>query len=264
LDTKKWVISAVILVLIAILWPFVVITPGQCGVRVTLGKMSDSALTEGLHMRVPLIQNIRKTSLKIQKDTIDAEAATKDLQSIKTKMVINWSIPRQNAANILRNIGNERDVLERIIIPAANETVKAATAKRSALNILVERATLKTEVDSLLAKRLLVLGIRLNDLSFVNFDFSKEFNDAIEAKQIAEQKAQQAVYEAQQAEQQANAQINRAKGEAEAKRLLSQTVTPKILALEFFQKWDGHMPSVVGSDSSLMVMMDQALKQASQ
>ncbi|WLT40213.1 hypothetical protein NON20_02495 [Synechocystis sp. B12] len=46
----------------------------------------------------------------------------------------------------------------------------------------------------------------------------------MEEKQIAEQRAQRAVYVAQEAEQQAQADINRAKGKAEAQRLLAETL----------------------------------------
>lgn len=58
----------------------------------------------------------------------------------------------------------------------------------------------------------------------VDLNFSPEFAKAVEEKQIAEQRAQRAVYIAQEAEQQALAEINRAKGKAEAQRLLAETL----------------------------------------
>lgn len=243
---------------------FAIIRPGERGVVIVLGKMTHTTFEEGIHFKAPFITDIKKISIRIQKDEVQAEAATRDLQYISTKVVVNWNMNPGDVGKMYQTIGDEHAVLERIITPAINEVVKAATAKRTAENILIERAQLKSEVDSMLNSRLTKFGINLVDLSFVNFDFSPEFNRAIEEKQIAEQMAKKAVYQAQQAKMEAEAQVNRATGEAEAKRLLSITVTPKILALEFFQKWDGHMPSVVGSGSNLMLMMENAIKQAAQ
>lgn len=62
------------------------------------------------------------------------------------------------------------------------------------------------------------------DTSVIDLNFSIDFARAVEEKQIAEQKAQRAVYVAQEAEQEAQADINRAKGRAEAQRLLAETL----------------------------------------
>lgn len=265
LPNTKWIVRGMVLLvlLIFLLNSVTIVGPGERGVVTMLGKVTGSVLEEGPHFVWPFITSVKKISIRIQKDEVQAEAATKDMQYITTSVIVNWQMMSSNVADTFRNIGDERAILERILIPAVNEVVKAATAKRTAENILVERALLKTEVDEALKSRVSKFGIILTDLSFVNFDFSKEFNDAIEQKQIAEQQAKKAFYDAERAKQEAAAEVNKAEGQAKAQSLLSQTVTPKVLALEFFKKWDGQMPQYIGSaNSSVMLVLDKAMKEA--
>lgn len=86
----------------------------------------------------------------------------------------------------------------------------------------------------------------------VDLNFSPEFAKAVEEKQIAEQRAQRAVYIAQEAEQQALAEINRAKGKAEAQRLLAETLKAEggelVLKKEAIEAWKeggAQMPQVL-------------------
>jgi regulator of protease activity HflC (stomatin/prohibitin superfamily) len=116
---------------------------------------------------------------------------------------------------------------------------------------LQERGELKREIDTSLAERLRRYGIIINDVSLVNFGFSEEFNAAIEAKQVAEQKAQEAAFRAQQAAEEAKAEINRAKGQAEAQKLLRQNLTAEILQQRAIEKWDGRFPVVMGGSGFL-------------
>jgi len=86
----------------------------------------------------------------------------------------------------------------------------------------------------------------------VDLNFSIEFAKAVEEKQIAEQRAQRAVYIAREAEQEAQADINRAKGKAEAQRLLAETLKAQggelVLQKEAIEAWrsgGAQMPNVL-------------------
>jgi regulator of protease activity HflC (stomatin/prohibitin superfamily) len=260
---KKLAIVIICIILFFVfLNPVRIVGPGEKGIIIVLGKVTGATLDEGPHLVWPAITNVKTIDLRIQKDEIEAAAATKDLQDVGTTVVVNWQMTSADIAGTFRTIGDEKAILSRIINPAVNEVVKAATAKRTAENILIERAALKAEVDKALGERIGKFGITLIDLSFVHFGFSPEFNKAIEEKQIAEQQSKQAHYVALRAEQEAKAEVNKAEGQAKAQQLLSMTVTPKVLALEFFKKWDGHLPAVMGSNSTLLMNIDKAMEQA--
>ena len=106
--------------------------------------------------------------------------------------------------------------------------------------------------------------------NIAQFNFTTEFNQAIENKQIAQQEAQKAFYlaeksknEAQalreQAKGEADAAIERARGQSEAQKQLAQTLTQDILSHQWINKWDGKLPSVMSSDDAgLLLTLPQA------
>ncbi|HRU40132.1 MAG TPA: SPFH domain-containing protein, partial [Candidatus Goldiibacteriota bacterium] len=155
---------------------------------------------------------------------------------------------------IYQTIGDENDVLGDIMHPAINEVIKAACAKRNAEAILVEREILKKDVDDAFKLRMEKYGIIVVDINLVSFDFSKEFNAAIEAKQVAEQEAKKALYIAKKAEAEAQARINQAKGEAEAQKLQKTTLSGIMIKKMWIDKWDGKLPKVIAGNSNGMIL----------
>lgn len=224
-----------------------IVGPGERGVRISLGKASDEPKQPGAYLWFPFLLGMAKVDVQIQKTEITASAASQDMQEITTTVAVNWSLDPSRTVDTYKTIGDERDVLERIVIPAVNEILKSATAKRTAEQILKQRMELKADIDDGLKVRLAKHGLNFNDVSIVHLEFSKQFTEAIEEKQIAEQKSQQAHYEAEKAIQDAKAEVNRAQGQAESQRLIKQTITTEILQQRAIEKWDGKFPQVMGS-----------------
>src|SRR3990167_4877868 len=82
----------VIVVLVIFLRPFTLISAGQRGVVLNWGAVSDRVLTEGLHWRTPIVQKIVKIDVRIQKEEVDASAASKDLQTVSARIALNFHI----------------------------------------------------------------------------------------------------------------------------------------------------------------------------
>lgn len=231
--------------------PFAIVNAGERGVVMKFGKVQDRILDEGIHPVLPIVTSVKSLSVRVQKNDISAEASSKDLQGIKMDVAVNWHIDPQRANSIFQQIGDETEIVQRIINPAVSEVVKAASAKKNAEEIITKRTEIKQEIDSALEKRLVDYGILIDDVSLVNVSFSPDFVKAIEAKQIAEQEAKRAGFDALKAEQQAQSEINRARGKAEAQRLLRTNLTSEILQQQAIDKWDGKFPTVMGGQGTL-------------
>ncbi|MGK7895558.1 MAG: prohibitin family protein [Xenococcus sp. (in: cyanobacteria)] len=241
----------VFLLLLVFLRPFTIINAGERGVVMRFGKVQDTVFDEGIHLIMPIVTTVRRITVRIQRDDVQAEAFSRDLQYIETDIAVNWHIEPTTVNKIFQEVGDQAEVVRRIISPAVSEVVKAATAKKTAEEIIAKRTELKDEIDTQLTDRLASYGVVVDDVSLVNIDFTEEFANAIEAKQIAEQEAKRAIFEAQKAEQQAQADINRARGQAEAQRLQRQTLTPELLQKQAIEKWDGKFPQVLTGDGAL-------------
>ena len=238
---------ALLIVFLAILAKFfVIVNAGERGVLMQFGKVQEQVLGEGIHVIVPPVYSVKKLSFRVQKQEISAEASSKDLQDVFTDVALNWHIIPEEANAIFQQIGDEKEVVARIIDPAVEEVLKAVMAKYTAEEIITKRGEVKAAVDDYLTLRLATYHIAVDDISLVHVHFSERFSDAVEAKQIAEQEAKTGEFLALKAAKQADAKVNLAKGEAEVQRLLRDNLTPELLERQAIEKWDGKLPLIVG------------------
>jgi regulator of protease activity HflC (stomatin/prohibitin superfamily) len=231
---------------------FVVIQPGEAGVLSILGKARDGALLEGVHVKPPFVGKVDVYDVTVQKFEVPAQSATKDLQELSARFAINFRIDPDRVVEIRRTQGTLSNVVSKIIAPQTQESFKIAAAKRTAEESITRRDDLKETFDIALNSRLEKYGIIIMDTSIVDLEFSEEFAKAVEDKQIAAQRARRAVYIAKEAEQKAKADINRAKGRAEAQRLLAETLKAQggelVLQKEAIEAWrqgGSQMPNVL-------------------
>lgn len=241
---------------------FVIINPGQAGVLSILGKARDGALLEGVHFKPPLISTVDVYDVTVQKFEVPAQSSTRDLQDLSASFAINFRLDPTQVVQIRRTQGTLQNIVSKIIAPQTQESFKVAAARRTVEEAITKRTELKQDFDTALSERLDKYGIIVLDTSVVDLNFSPEFSRAVEEKQIAEQRAQRAVYVAREAEQEAQADINRAKGKAEAQRLLAETLRAQggqlVLQKEAIEAWKqggAQMPKVLvmGSDSQSSV-----------
>lgn len=238
---------ATVIVFLAILSKFfIIVNAGERGVLMQFGKVQEQVLGEGLHVIFPTVYSVKKLSVRVQKQESSAEASSKDLQDVFTDVALNWHIIPEEANAIFQQIGDEKEVVARIIEPAVEEVLKAVMAKYTAEEIITKRGEVKAAVDDSLTLRLVTYHIAVDDISLVHVHFSERFSEAVEAKQIAEQEAKRGEFLALKAAKQADAKVNLAKGEAEVQRLLRDNLTPELLERQAIEKWDGKLPLIIG------------------
>jgi len=243
-------ICAGLIVVILLFGTYVTIPSGYRGVMTTFGAASQNVLVPGLHFKLPFIQAIVKMNVQVQKNQLTEHAASLDLQDVETTVATNWNINDNDASWIYQRIGMEDVLNDRIIQPVVSNAIKAVVAHYNAEDLVEKRDEVRGHIEDLIRKNLKPyrVNVDLDGVSITNFAFSPDYEKAIEQKQVAQQRAQQAEYELQQAKVEAERQIAQAQGQAEAQKLLQQTLTPQLIQQQAIQKWDGHLPSVVGGN----------------
>ncbi|MGJ3245416.1 MAG: prohibitin family protein [Elainellaceae cyanobacterium] len=237
------IIAAILAFIVVIIGlnSFVVINPGQAGVISILGKAREGALLEGIHIKPPLISAVDVYDVTVQKFEVPAESSTRDLQNLKASFAINFRLDPTRVVEIRRTQGTLGNLVSKIIAPQTQESFKIAAARRTIEESITKRTELKQDFDTALNERLEKYGVIVLDTSIIDLNFSKEFAKSVEDKQIAEQRARRAVYVAQEAAQEAQADINRARGKAEAQRLLAETLKAQggelVLQKEAIEAW---------------------------
>lgn len=262
---SKGLVGAVIIVILAVIVlfsSFVVVPAGNSGVVITLGKVSEQSMAEGFHLKVPFVQTVEMISNKIQKVEVEAAAVSKDLQSVSSAIAVNYKVSTDYSSSIYKNIG--RDYESIVLLPAIQESMKSVSAKYTAEELITMRAQVGQEIKETLDEKVKEYGIIVEKFNIVNFDFSQEFNAAIEAKQVAEQnliktqtEQQQAIViaeaEAQKkviaAQAEAEAITKTAEAQAAANKLLAESLSEVLVEYQKIQKWDGELPVVSGGSA---------------
>jgi regulator of protease activity HflC (stomatin/prohibitin superfamily) len=247
----KVIVIIIALFLLVTLAPFGTVPAGSRGVMTTFGNPSSEVLSEGIHFRVPLAQRLNLVNVSIQKGEGEGDAASRDLQTVHTRIALNYHVKPEGAVSVFRDLGNEPG--ERIIIPSVQEAVKAVTALFTAEELIAKRTDVRDQIIAQLRERLARHGIVVDEFSIVNFNFSKSFNDAIEAKTTAEQLKLKAERDLQRIEVEAKQRVAQARAEAESLAVQRQQVTPELIHLRemenqrlAIEKWDGKLPNVSG------------------
>lgn len=247
-----WVATGLITLLLAaiIFSSFKVIEAGSIGIVTRFGKV-DRVADSGLMFKLPFIENVVKMDTRVQKEEMNASAATKDMQDVMAKVAINYSINKETALEIYNKLGvNYKD---NIIIPAASESFKAGISEYTAEGLILNRAEAKENILEDLKERLAGNGIAISDLNIVDLNFSETFNQAIEAKAVAQQQVETAKQELERAKIDAEKKKAEAEGEAAAQRAQQETLTDLMIKKMWIEKWNGQLPTTMTDDAGILM-----------
>lgn len=261
----KWIVVGAAAIFVAVN-SFTIVPAGNTGVVLTLGEVSANPLSEGFHVKAPFVQTVENMSNKIRVYETPASAVSKDLQTVSSSIAVNYRLVSDKSPDMYKNVGIDYQTI--LITPVVQECMKSATAKYNAEQLITDRESVSNEVKTALDSKLNSYGIYIEKFNIVNFDFSAEFNTAIEAKQVAEQNLLKTKTEQEQAKVIANTEaekkviaakaeaeaiLKQAQAQADANKLLEESLSNKVIAYEQIQKWDGVMPKVTGKDGGLLI-----------
>lgn len=229
-----------------------VVAPGERGVRVTLGTMSDQFVAPGFGFKMPLITEIWRVNVQQDTREVSAECFSSDLQQINVQVKVLYRIPETSVVAVVRDYAG--NPFENLILPRVQEATKEVTALKTAADIVKTREQIK--VAALEASRAKIGSLLIiEDLVIEDVRLSKELENAIEAKMVQQQEAEKAIFKMQQARTDAETLIIKAKADAESIRIQGEALekTPRLVELKMVEKWNGVAPQVVGSGSNILL-----------
>ena len=205
---------------------------GHTGVVTTFGKVENFTLEAGFHFKLPW-QEVVKMDNRTQKAAVDLTCFSSDIQEVTMKYSINFQIEKANAQTIYKTIGT--NYYETIVSPRIEEAVKSVAAQYTAEGLVSHRDEMGDKIKIKLTEELREYNIELVNAAIENLDFTDEFTNAVEAKQVAEQNKIKANIEAE--------------ATAKANKLLAESLTAEVLKNKFYEKWNGELPNVMGNNA---------------
>lgn len=250
-EKKYLMIITGVLAVILLFSSVTTIKSGEVGIRVRFGKVVNQQTNEGINFKVPVVEKIEKMNVRVQKVEVQTASSSKDLQEVEMSLAVNYQIDKDKARSLYKTVGTGYD--EVILEPAIQESIKAVTSKYTAEELITNRSEVSEKCQEELNKKVTKYGLKVNDFNITNFNFSEEFNKAIEEKQVAEQKVLTAKQELEKERIEAEKKIVKAEAEKQANELKQQSLTDNIIKEKFIEKWNGELPKVSGSNNIMDV-----------
>ena len=260
---------------------FVTVSSGHVGVVRTLGAVNPDPLPEGFSLKMPFVDSVEEVDIRLRKADDQATAASRDLQVVSTEVAVQYSLIASVVPKTYQKIGRRSVVEDALIRPAIQESVKAVTAQYTAEQLVTRRAEVKSEIqealrkfiDDTLQQKDAVGALNLDNVAITDFQFSSEFNRAIEMKVKAEQEALQAENEKVRRVTQAEAAAEERKlaADAEAYQIEQESIAraeairreaealrdnPALIELRIAEKWDGQLPTFTGGNAIPLLNVD--------
>lgn len=237
----KIIISGILLIfiIVTIISSFTTVQSGEVGLKVRFGKITNTSISEGINFKIPYIEKLIKVNIKVQKAELAVEGSTKDLQIVNTGVAVNYRIDVNKVTSLYKTVGNNYETV--VLIPAVKESIKSAIAQYNAEEITTNRTAVSISCLEAIQSKVEKYGIIIEDFNLTDFSFSEEYTRAIEEKQVAQQNLEKAKLEAE-------AKVAQAQGEADANKLLQQTLTDAVLTEKFIEKWDGNLPETYAGE----------------
>ncbi|MEM6447542.1 MAG: prohibitin family protein [Cyanobacteria bacterium J06642_2] len=260
-------IAALLLVLLIVPRCLLVVQPGY--EAVIFNRLTGTELTprrEGIHILIPVLQfptlyDVRTQTYSMVSQSEERSvrvgdsltALTADGQRVELDITVRYRLAPPSVAQLHQDVGP--DYLNKIIRPGSQAVVRNVIARYSAIGVYSEqRAEIQDQIQAELAELMEVEGLILQSLLLRNVEFSKEFQSAIEAKQIAEQEKQREVYRVEQAKLIKQRTIVEAEGAAEAIRLKGEALekNPEVIQLEYVRNLPEGVKTVVSDQNAIL------------
>jgi hypothetical protein len=258
-------IFIVLAVIIMFIGTFYNVDTGQVGIVMRFGKVI-AIKEEGLNLKLPVIDrvyrmNIREQTMKFSNegDSNDApaiSASTRDMQTVLVSVTVSdivtdpMKLYRAFTGNHVRSM----------MIPRVKDAVQTQVSKYTIEEFIAKRDQLSQDIYDDLEKTFANYGITLTNVSIIDHDFSDAYEAAVEAKKIAEQqveeerqKQQKLVVEQENKVKLAELEVEKKRLEAEANKIVTDSLSKEILQKQMIEKWDGKLPYVNGNSSGVIL-----------
>ena len=226
------------------------INPGEAGFETQFGKIeSNEIFREVLHFYFIIGGDIVVYDCKNQILKFKTEQYTKDIQQADTEISVTFNVDPTKIIEIHKSTG--KDYGNKLIYPAIIGCAKDVFGKWNATDVIAKREEATDFISKTLKEKLKPYGINITLVELLDISFKSKFEDAVEAKQIAEQEASRAKNLTVKIREEAEQKVIAAQAEAKAMEVRAKALeqNKSLVEYEAVMKWDGKLPQYMMGNS---------------
>ena len=243
-EERFWlIIVGVVLVIVVAIFSIYIVPAGNVGVVTRFGAIHRVA-EPGMGLKIPFVERVRRMSVQTELIQFTTEAGSSNLQSITADISVNYRIIGQYATLLYQEVGRKYE--EKVLVPNITQAFKVATSNFTAEETILRRDELSDMSKLYLQESMEGYYIEIQAFNIANIDFSDQYDDSIEMKQVQEQKVEIAKLKQEEARITAETIVIEAQAQADAQELLNNTgaLSTSYLQYLFLTRWNGLLPEV--------------------
>jgi regulator of protease activity HflC (stomatin/prohibitin superfamily) len=236
-----------------------VVDTGQRGIKTRFGEVVSESLPEGIYFFNPITSNIVEMDTRVQRKDGETDTYTRDVQQAAIKYTLNYRL-QQNAAHLMyRDVGRDWD--DKLVLQVVLGTLKEVVGKWDAVDLISNRDKAATTAFEQIRANLADRNVEVSRFEITDIAFTREFENSVEQKVIAQQKAIEEQNRTKQIEEQARQKVLSAEAEAKSIQIRAQALerNAKLVEWEAVQKWNGVLPQyMLGSGATPFINLSPA------
>jgi prohibitin 2 len=267
-NVGKYILVGLIIVFVLIFMfkIYIVVDPGEKAVifNKATGNLRATP-NEGFYFLIPLIEQPTVYDMKARTYTMSIatlegeikgddslQALTSDGQTVLLDISVRYHPDADKLINLHRRLGV--DYVNKVLRPQVRSIVRMIVSEYPVLDIYSgKRLLIQAEIENKLRESFKKNYIICEEVLLRNVQFSQDFQQAIENKQIAQQEAQRMKYVLEKQELEKQRKIIEATGEAESLRLKGKALAdnPLLIQYEYVKLLSPNIQAIITDQSSI-------------
>jgi len=245
-----------ILIVVSIVSSLKIIPVGNVGIVFQFGNIIDQR-EAGLQIVYPW-QDVKLANIMNQKKFFEnLTCFSQETQDVFINLTLNFHVSPEIIKDLYAKTGS--NYFEVLVSPKIQQITKDETVKYKAIEVAPNRENIRKAIKTRLQEELKPFSIEIVDVLLENITFSEAFMKAIDDKQVASQTALKELELVKATQYKAQQVVEKAKGEAEANRLLSNSLTPQIIQYTMIQKLSDKIQVIMLPSNNGLIIDPKAL-----
>lgn len=228
---------------------------GTVGVVYNLDGVEETPLSQGWHMLAPFDKVIEYPVKTQTVNFNEMQIATSDGKNIGIDIAFNFSVDSTKAVGLYNKFGavTVETIADGYLRTRLRDASRQVVSQYSVIDIYGEKSSeIQSKIQEVFVADVEKLGFMVEGLTLGVPQADTKTQEAIDTRVKASQELERKKTELEIAKAEAERLRVEAEGQANANKIISNSLTPELIEQQTIEKWNGVTPQVTGSNGTMI------------